>query len=46
MKLLSPSFWMQAFMSTFITMVCIYCLKKANDKIGHIPVVSDVVEGV
>lgn len=45
MKIFSLSFWASAMVSTMITMVCIYLIKKANSKVS-IPVVSDIVEGV
>lgn len=45
-SIFSVSFWVGAFMSAFITMVCIYCIKKANAKLGGVPIVSDIVEGV
>lgn len=45
MKLFSLDFWVSALLSTMITMVCIYLIKKANEKI-QIPVVSEIVEGV
>jgi len=44
-RLFTVSFWVQLFLSTFMTMVMIYLIKKANTKL-NIPVVSDIVEGV
>lgn len=44
-KLLSPSFWMQTLISTLITMVCIYAIKKVTSKY-NIPVVSAIAEEV
>lgn len=44
-KILSVSFWVQLALSTFMTMLMIYLIKKANDKL-NIPVVSDIVKGV
>ena len=44
-RLLTVSFWVQLFLSTFLTMVMIYLIKKANEKV-QLPVVSDIVEGV
>lgn len=45
MKIFSFSFWATAFMSTFITMICIFLLKQVNSKFS-IPLVSDVIESV
>ena len=44
-RIFTVSFWVQLFISTFMTMLMIYLIKKANEKI-QIPVVSDIVEGV
>ena len=44
-KILTPSFWIQAFVSTFITMVMIYIIKTIANKVS-IPVVSDVANAV
>ena len=46
MKILSPSFWVSAFVSAFVTMICIYAIKKVNSKAGGLPLVNDIVEGV
>ena len=43
--LLSVNFWLQLFLSTFMTMVMIYLIKKLNEKV-NIPVVNDIVSGV
>lgn len=43
--LLSINFWLQLFLSTFMTMVMIYLIKKMNEKV-KIPVVNDIVSGV
>ena len=43
MRILSVNFWVQAFVSAFITMVCFYVLKKINQKV-EIPVVNEVIE--
>lgn len=40
-----PSFWLQLFMSTFLTMVMIYLIKKASNKL-NIPVVQDIANEV
>ena len=45
MKILSLNFWVSALLSTMITMVCIYLIKKVNSKV-NLPVVSEIVEGV
>lgn len=44
-KIFSPSFWIQAFVSTFITMLMIYLIKKVAGTV-QIPVVSDVANAV
>lgn len=44
-KVFTVSFWIQLFISTFMTMLMIYLIKKANEKV-KLPVVSDIVEGV
>ena len=44
-RLLSVNFWLQLFLSTFMTMVMIYIIKKLSEKV-NIPVVNDIVEGV
>ena len=44
-RIFSMSFWVQLFISTFLTMFMIYLIKKANQKL-NIPVVSNIVEGV
>lgn len=46
MKILSPSFWAGAFMSAFVTMICIYAIKKVNEKAGGLPLINDMVETV
>ena len=43
--LLRPSWWIQMFVSTMITMLFIYLIKKIT-KAVNIPVVSNVVEEV
>lgn len=45
MNILSPGFWVNALVSTMITMICIYLIKKANEKF-NLPVVSEIVETV
>ena len=45
MFLLKPSWWVQMFVSTMITMLFIYLIKKMS-KAVNIPVVSTVVEEV
>ena len=44
-RFFTVSFWVQLFLSTFLTMVMIYLIKKANEKIP-LPVVSEVIDGV
>lgn len=44
-RFFTVSFWVQLFLSTFLTMVMIYLIKKANEKV-QLPVVSNIVEGV
>ena len=43
--ILRPSWWIQMFVSTMITMLFIYLIKKIT-KAVNIPVVSNVVEEV
>lgn len=38
-------FWVQAFVSTFITMLMIYVIKSVSGKF-NIPVVSDVADAI
>lgn len=41
--LFRPSWWLQLFLSTIFTMLCIYLMKKAF--VGrNVPIVSNVVE--
>lgn len=42
---LSPRFWLQTFMSTLFTMVCIWLIKKVCDKY-NIPFLSTVASEV
>lgn len=42
-RLFSIDFWVQAFVSTFITMLMFYILKQMNEKV-KIPVVSTIIE--
>lgn len=44
-NILSPRFWVQCFVSTFMTMVVIYLIKMIAGKFS-IPVVSDIAEAV
>ena len=44
-RLFTVSFWVQLFLSTFMTMVMIYLIKKLNEKVS-IPVVNDIVQSV
>lgn len=43
--LLKPSFWIQLFLSTFLTMLMIYLIKQTSNKL-NIPVVKDIAEAV
>lgn len=45
MGIFSVKFWVQAFVSTFITMLMIYLIKKISGTV-NIPVVSDVANAV
>lgn len=45
MGIFSVKFWVQAFVSTFITMLMIYLIKKISSKVD-IPVVSEVAHAV
>ena len=44
-RIFTPGFWVQAFISTFITMTMIYVIKMIAAK-TNIPVVSDIAEAV
>ena len=44
-RFLSPNFWVSTIVSTFITMLIIYLIKKVATTYS-IPVVSTVAEGV
>lgn len=44
-RIFSPSFWVQTFVSTFITMLMIYIIKKIASAV-NIPVVSEVAAAV
>ena len=44
-RIFTVSFWIQLFISTFMTMVMIYLIKKLNSKVA-IPVVNDIVQSV
>lgn len=44
-RIFSINFWVQAFVSTFITMLMIYIIKQISGKY-NIPVVSDVAQAV
>lgn len=43
--LLRPSWWIQMFVSTLMTMVFIYLIKKVANKVS-VPIVSDIVAEV
>ena len=45
MKLFSVQFWLSAMLSTCVTIVCIYLIKKANEKV-NLPIVSDMIDAV
>lgn len=40
-NLFSVNFWVQAFASAVVTMICFYVIKKVTSKVD-IPVVSDI----
>lgn len=42
LQLTSPSWWINQFVSTFITILFIYALKKLFEKV-NVPVISNVV---
>ena len=44
-RLFSPTFWFQTFMSTLLTMFCIYIIKKISSAY-NIPVVSTIANEV
>ena len=44
-RLLSVNFWLQLFLSTFMTMIMIYLIKKLSSKV-NVPIVNDIVEAV
>lgn len=41
-NLMSPSWWVNTFVQTFITIMFIYMIKKVFNKV-NVPVVSDIV---
>ena len=45
MNVLSVNFWVSTLASTFITLVCIYLIKKAAGAI-NIPVVNEIAQAV
>ena len=44
-RLLSVNFWLQLFLSTFMTMIMIYLIKKLSSKV-NVTIVNDIVEVV
>ncbi len=44
-RLLSLNFWLQLFLSTLMTMIMIYLIKKLSSKV-NVPIVNDIVEAV
>lgn len=44
-RLLSVNFWLQLFLSTFMTMIMIYLIKKLSSKV-NVPIVNDIVDAV
>lgn len=44
-RLLSVNFWLQLFLSTFMTMVMIYLIKKLASKV-NVPIMKDIVDAV
>lgn len=45
MNLLSPGWWVTMFINVFITMIFIYLIKKAMEKV-NVPVVADIAKEV
>jgi hypothetical protein len=41
----SPAWWLNMFITTFVTMIFIYLIKRATEKI-NVPVVSDITKSV
>lgn len=44
-RIFTISFWLQLFLSTFMTMLMIYLIKRMSNQVP-IPVVKDIVDGV
>ena len=44
-RITSASWWIQMFVSTFLTMIFIYIIKKAMTKV-NVPIASDIVASV
>ena len=44
-NLLKPSWWVSMFVSTLMTMIFIYLIKKITNKF-NVPVLSEITEGV
>lgn len=44
-RLLSINWWLQLFLSTFMTMIMIYLIKKLSSKV-NVPIVNDIVKEV
>lgn len=44
-RLLSPSFWVQTIVSVLFTMLVMWVIKKASQKV-NVPVVSDIINEV
>lgn len=44
-KIFTVSFWLNLFLSTFMTMLMIYLIKRMTSKV-NIPIVNDIVDGV
>lgn len=44
-RLLSVNFWLQLFLSTLMTMIMIYLIKKLSSKV-NVPIVNEIVEAV
>ena len=43
-RILTPTFWIQLFLNTLLTMLMIYLIKKMFSNV-NVPIVSDVIEG-
>ena len=44
-RILTPSFWIQLFITTLFTMLMMYAIKKVNSMV-NVPVVGDMIDAV